>query len=93
MNIQLNQWQLCNWTVHDIPAIVKYASNFNIWINLRDSFPYLIEKIMQYNGLNWPVYTACNAFCYLNICQSYRRHRVYTANKYSQEIRRDRLLG
>ena len=28
------------WRMEDLPSLVKYADNFNIWVNLRDGFPH-----------------------------------------------------
>ncbi len=40
MDIDLGAWKLRNWTDDDVPALVKYANNVNIWRNLDDIFPY-----------------------------------------------------
>lgn len=28
------------WSLHDAPALVKYANNRKVWLNLRDAFPH-----------------------------------------------------
>lgn len=28
------------WKANDLESLVKHANNFNVWINLRDAFPY-----------------------------------------------------
>jgi RimJ/RimL family protein N-acetyltransferase len=33
-------WQIRSWQAQDRRALVKYANNRNIWINLRDAFPH-----------------------------------------------------
>jgi [ribosomal protein S5]-alanine N-acetyltransferase len=40
MDISLGDWKLRHWTDDDMTALVKYANNFNIWINVRDLFPH-----------------------------------------------------
>ena len=40
MDSDLGAWKLRNWTDDDIPALVKYANNAKIWLNVRDIFPH-----------------------------------------------------
>lgn len=40
MEIQFYKFKLRNWLPSDVTALVKYANNRNVSINLRDSFPY-----------------------------------------------------
>ncbi|RPJ62958.1 MAG: N-acetyltransferase [Dehalococcoidia bacterium] len=40
MNIELDKFRLRNWDFEDIPALVKYANNYDIWLNVRDYFPH-----------------------------------------------------
>jgi [ribosomal protein S5]-alanine N-acetyltransferase len=40
MNIDLEKFRLRDWNFEDIPALVKYANNYNIWLNVRDLFPH-----------------------------------------------------
>lgn len=41
MHIPLTgEFRIRSWTGADDAAIVKYADNRNVWINLRDSFPF-----------------------------------------------------
>ncbi len=38
--IAIGEWKLRAWRPGDEAALVKYANNRNIWINLRDRFPH-----------------------------------------------------
>jgi [ribosomal protein S5]-alanine N-acetyltransferase len=38
--IQIGEWSLRNWEKADIPALMKYADNHKIWLNVRDVFPF-----------------------------------------------------
>ena len=40
MEIPAGDWVLRPWRVGDEPALVKYANNRNIWINVADVFPH-----------------------------------------------------
>ena len=40
MDILIGEWKIRSWQPDDETAIVKYANNRNISINLRDSFPF-----------------------------------------------------
>jgi ribosomal-protein-alanine N-acetyltransferase len=40
VELSLGIWKIRSWQPEDEPALVKYANNRNVWINLRDSFPY-----------------------------------------------------
>lgn len=40
MELIIDQWKIRSWRTEDETAIVKYANNRNISINLRDSFPF-----------------------------------------------------
>ena len=40
MEINIGHCKIRNWSLQDKPAIVKYANNRNIWLNLRDNFPH-----------------------------------------------------
>ncbi len=35
-----DEWYMRNFDDSDIPALVKYANNRNVWINLTDQFPH-----------------------------------------------------
>jgi len=35
-----NRVTLRSWNKDDLASLVRHANNFNIWINLRDGFPY-----------------------------------------------------
>ncbi len=39
MLLDIGGWWIRNWRPTDVTALVKYADNRNIWINLRDRFP------------------------------------------------------
>ena len=40
MNLQLQSSLIRSWSLADAAALQRYANNRNIWINLRDVFPY-----------------------------------------------------
>jgi [ribosomal protein S5]-alanine N-acetyltransferase len=40
MEITFGSWQLREWQPGDEQALVKYANNRKIWLNLRDTFPH-----------------------------------------------------
>ena len=40
MELIVGEWKIRSWIEVDVPAIVKYANNRNVWLNLRDSFPH-----------------------------------------------------
>lgn len=40
MEIPAGGYVLRSWRVGDEPALVKYANNRNVWINLKDLFPH-----------------------------------------------------
>ncbi|HWP92617.1 MAG TPA: GNAT family protein [Thermodesulfobacteriota bacterium] len=50
MVISIGQWRIRSWDVGDVEAIVKYANNRNVWVNLRDSFPHPYTIT---NALEW----------------------------------------
>lgn len=58
MEIKIGKWKIRSWKDADVAAIVKYANNRKVWINLRDSFPhpytekYAIEWINHVKALN-----------------------------------------
>lgn len=58
MEIKIGEWKIRSWKDADVAAIVKYANNCKVWINLRDSFPYpytetdAIEWIDRAKALN-----------------------------------------
>jgi len=37
---KIGKYLIRDWQMGDAPSIAKYAHNRNIWINLRDAFPY-----------------------------------------------------
>lgn len=39
MEIKIGDWKIRSFSPRDTAALVKYANNRNVWINLRDSFP------------------------------------------------------
>ena len=45
-----NNFQIRSFQSEDVDAIVKYANNRKIWLNLRDLFPHPYTKI---DGINW----------------------------------------
>lgn len=40
MEIKIGEWRIRSWEDADVAAVVKYANNRKVWINLRDSFPH-----------------------------------------------------
>lgn len=40
MELVFGKWRLREWQPDDAPAIVKYADNRKIWLNLPDRFPH-----------------------------------------------------
>jgi [ribosomal protein S5]-alanine N-acetyltransferase len=40
MEIPIEGWKIRSWHTGDAAALLKYANNPRVWINLRDSFPY-----------------------------------------------------
>ena len=40
MKLTLNTCEIRSWRASDLDALVKYANNRNIWINVRDRFPH-----------------------------------------------------
>ena len=40
MELQIGEWTLRDWRESDIPSLVRYANNRNVWINLLDRFPH-----------------------------------------------------
>jgi RimJ/RimL family protein N-acetyltransferase len=40
MKLTLNTCEIRPWRSSDLEALVKYADNRNVWINLRDRFPH-----------------------------------------------------
>ncbi|MFN4145752.1 MAG: GNAT family N-acetyltransferase [Runella sp.] len=51
------------WQRGDEAALVKYANNYNIWRNLRDSFPY--------------PYTLKDAEAWIDLCQNQQKPTVF----------------
>jgi len=45
MKIQLGIYQIRSYEIKDQNALLKYANNYNISKNLRDSFPYPYTEI------------------------------------------------
>jgi len=44
MPIHTSFGQIRPWNRQDIPALVKYANNRKIWLNLRDAFPHPYDE-------------------------------------------------
>ncbi len=40
MELPIGTWKIRSWAPGDAAALVRYANNRNVWINLRDSFPF-----------------------------------------------------
>ena len=40
MEIQIGEYKLRSWKLSDYQSLANYANNWNVWINLRDSFPH-----------------------------------------------------
>ena len=56
MKLPFDQWKIRSFNLQDKAALVKYANNYNVWINLRDSFPFPYTpkdaKAWVYHALN-----------------------------------------
>ena len=50
MRIKSDKVTLRNWQETDLQSLVRYADNFNVWINLRDAFPH---PYTEEAGRNW----------------------------------------
>ncbi len=50
MRLESDDMVLRPWREDDLAALVKHANNFNIWINLRDAFPF---PYTEDAGLGW----------------------------------------
>ena len=44
MEIRFGEYTLRGWSWDDAPALVGYANNRNIWLNVRDAFPHQYTK-------------------------------------------------
>ena len=44
MEIRFGEYTLRSWSWDDAPALVRYANNRNIWLNVRDAFPHPYTK-------------------------------------------------
>ncbi|MCH7652912.1 MAG: GNAT family N-acetyltransferase, partial [Chloroflexi bacterium] len=44
MEIRFGEYALRSWSWDDAPALVRYANNRNIWLNVRDAFPHPYTK-------------------------------------------------
>jgi ribosomal-protein-alanine N-acetyltransferase len=40
VHLRLDTCTVRDWRAEDLPALVRHANNWNIWINLRDRFPH-----------------------------------------------------
>ncbi|MFQ6027386.1 MAG: GNAT family N-acetyltransferase [Dehalococcoidia bacterium] len=40
MQLHIGDWQIRSWRPEDETSVVRYANNFNVWINLRNTFPH-----------------------------------------------------
>lgn len=40
MNLPIDEWSIRSWRVGDAAALTRHGNNRNIWLNLRDSFPF-----------------------------------------------------
>ncbi len=58
MNLKFGKYVIRDWRIDDALSIAKYANNREIWINLRDGFPYpyqlpdaenFLSKVAQQN--------------------------------------------
>lgn len=50
VRFQLTRCLLREWRRGDEPSLVRHANNRNVWINLRDVFPY---PYTQADARNW----------------------------------------
>jgi len=40
VQIKINNWYLRSWREDDVAALVKYANNRKLWLNMQDNFPH-----------------------------------------------------
>ena len=40
MQLYIGEWQIRSWQPDDEAALVRYANNRKVWLNLRDAFPF-----------------------------------------------------
>lgn len=40
VELPIDGWSIRSWRTGDAPALTRYGNNRNIWLNLRDSFPF-----------------------------------------------------
>ena len=50
MELQIGEWTIREWRQNDLPSLVRYADNCNVWINLLDQFPH---PYTQADGEAW----------------------------------------
>lgn len=55
MRIVFDKYQIRNLTLDDVESLVKYANDYNVWINLRDSFPYPYTKNNAEQWINFVI--------------------------------------
>jgi len=53
MKINIGEWQIRSYSVNDIPALVRYGNNRNIWINLTDRFPFPYTEAKASDWINF----------------------------------------
>ncbi len=63
MQIPISRWLLRDFQASDEDSLVKYANNYNIWINLRDGFPH--------------PYTRKDARNWLQVAINYEHQRIF----------------
>jgi ribosomal-protein-alanine N-acetyltransferase len=44
VNLKLRTCEVRSWRTSDVAALVRYANNHRIWLNLRDAFPHPYTK-------------------------------------------------
>lgn len=40
MELSLDAWRIRSYAEHDVAALVKYGNNYNVWINMTNTFPH-----------------------------------------------------
>jgi ribosomal-protein-alanine N-acetyltransferase len=50
MQLDIGGWQIRSWQPGDEAALVRYANNRKIWLNLRDAFPH---PYSEYDARAW----------------------------------------
>lgn len=55
MNIAFDEYLIRNFTMDDVESLVKYANDYDVFINLRDSFPFPYTKNNAEQWINFVI--------------------------------------